>query len=84
MGSHTGLDLFFTSGITNNLPAMVPVSMLYSTPDEAAAQIVYIKKRGYPLAWVEMGEEPDDKHATPEDYGALYIQFADAIHSCPN
>src|SRR5262249_43105221 len=26
---HTGFDLFFTSGLTNNLPAMIPVTMLY-------------------------------------------------------
>ncbi len=79
-GQHTGFDLFFTSGITNNLPAMIPVSMLYNTPDDAAAQIAYLKKRGYPISYIEMGEEPDGKHATPEDYGALYIQFAKAIH----
>ena len=77
---HTGFDLFFTSGITNNLPAMVPVTMLYGTPDDAAAQIAYIEKRGYNLGYVEMGEEPDGKHAMPEDYGALYIQWATAIH----
>src|SRR5271165_89769 len=77
---HTGFDLFFTSGITNNLPAMVPVTMLYGTPDDAAAQIAYIEKRGYPIAFIEMGEEPDGKHAMPEDYGALYIQWAEAIH----
>jgi hypothetical protein len=77
---HTGFDLLFTSGLTNNLPAMVPVTMLYGTPDDAAAQIAYIEKRGYNLGSVEMGEEPDGKHAMPEDYGALYIQWATAIH----
>ena len=77
---HTGFDTFFTSGITNNLPAMIPVTMLYGTPEDAAAQIAYIEKRGYPIGYIEMGEEPDGKHAMPEDYGALYLQWADAIH----
>ena len=44
------------------------------TPDDAAAQIAYNEKRGYPIAWIEMGEEPDGKHAMPEDYAALYLQ----------
>src|SRR5215468_6517164 len=77
---HTGFDLFFTSGLTNNLPAMIPVTMLYGTPEDSAAQIAYIEKRGYPISYVEMGEEPDGKHAMPEDYGALYIQWARALH----
>jgi ribulose bisphosphate carboxylase small subunit len=77
---HTGFDLFFTSGLTNNLPAMIPVTMLYGTPDDAAAQIAYIEKRGYPISYIELGEEPDGKHAMPEDYGALYLQWATAIH----
>jgi hypothetical protein len=77
---HTAFDLFFTSGITNNLPAMIPVTMLYGTPDDAAAQIAYIQKRGYPIGYIEMGEEPDGKHAMPEDYAALYLQWATAIH----
>jgi hypothetical protein len=77
---HTGFDLFFTSGLTNNLPAMIPVTVLYGTPDDAAAQIAYIEKRGYPISYIEMGEEPDGKHAMPEDYAALYIQWANAIH----
>jgi hypothetical protein len=78
---HTGFDLFFSSGITNDLPAMIPVTMLYGTPDDAAAEIAYIEKRGYNIGYIEMGEEPDGKHATPEDYGALYIQWAKAIHA---
>ncbi|GAC1639263.1 MAG: hypothetical protein NVS9B14_20340 [Candidatus Acidiferrum sp.] len=77
---HTGFDLFFSSGLTNNLPAMIPVTLLYGTPDDAAAQIAYIEKRGYPISYIEMGEEPDGKRAMPEDYAALYIQWAAAIH----
>lgn len=77
---HTGFDLLFTSGLTNNLPAMIPVTMLYGTPDDAAAQISYIEKRGYKIGYIEMGEEPDGKHAMPEDYAALYIQWAAALH----
>jgi hypothetical protein len=77
---HSGFDLFYTSGLTNNLPAMIPVTMLYGTPDDAAAQIVYIEKRGYRIGYIEMGEEPDGKHAMPEDYAALYLQWAAAIH----
>jgi hypothetical protein len=77
---HSGFDLFFTSGLTNNLPAMIPVTMLYGTPDDAAAQIAYIEKRGYRIGYVELGEEPDGKHAMPEDYAALFVQWAAAIH----
>src|SRR5580698_8444008 len=77
---HSGFDLFFSSGLTNNLPAMIPVTLLYGTPDDAAAQIAYIEKRGYSIGYIEMGEEPDGKHAMPEDYAALYIQWAAAIH----
>ena len=79
-GQHSGFDVFFTSGLTNNLPAMIPVTLLYGTPDDSAAQIAYIKKRGYPIGWIEMGEEPDGKRMLPEDYGALYVQGARAIH----
>jgi hypothetical protein len=79
-GQHSGFDIFFTSGLTNNLPALIPVTMLYGTPDDTAAQIAYIRKRGYPIAGIEMGEEPDGKHILPEDYAALYLQWAAAIH----
>ena len=77
---HSGFDIFFNSGLTNNLPAMIPVTMLYGTPEDAAAQIAYIEKRGYPIGYIEMGEEPDGKHAMPEDYAALYLQWATALH----
>jgi hypothetical protein len=79
-GDQPGFDLFYTSGITRGLPAMIPVAMLYGTPEDSAAQIAYVKKRGYSISYVEMGEEPDGQYMTPEDYGALYLQWATALH----
>ncbi len=79
-GDQVGFDLFYTSGITRGLPAMVPVALLYSTPEDAAAQIAYLEQRHYPISYVELGEEPDGQKMLPEDYGALYLQFASAIH----
>src|SRR5581483_11678455 len=79
-GDQVGFDLFFTSGVTRGLPAIIPVAVLYSTPEDAAAQIAYIEARGYPFSYVEMGEEADGQHMMPEDYAALYLQFAAAIH----
>jgi hypothetical protein len=79
-GDQPGWDLFFTSGITRGLPAIVPVAMLYATPEDAAAQMAYIKKRGYPVLYIEMGEEPDGQYMQPEDYATLYLQFATSLH----
>jgi F5/8 type C domain/Glycosyl hydrolases family 39 len=76
----TGFDLFFTSGYTNHLPAMIPVSMLYGNPQDGAAELAYIEKRGYAVSFVEMGEEPDGQSMLPEDYAALYLQWATALH----
>jgi len=79
-GDQVGLDLFYTSGLTRGLPAMIPVSMLYGTPEDAAAQISYLEKRGYPISYIEMGEEPDGQYFAPEDYATLYLQWATALH----
>ena len=79
-GDQVGFDFFFHSGVTRGLPALVPIAMLYSTPEDAAAEIAYLYKRQYPIAYIEMGEEADGQHMLPEDYGALYLQFATAIH----
>jgi hypothetical protein len=79
-GDQVGFDLFYTSGVTRGLPAMIPIAMIYGTPEDATAEIAYIKKRGYPISYVEMGEEPDGHYMNPEDYAALYVQFAAALH----
>jgi hypothetical protein len=79
-GDQVGFDFFFNCGVTRGLPTMVPIAMLYATPEDAANEIAYLYKRHYPISYVEMGEEADGQHMLPEDYGALYLQFATAIH----
>jgi hypothetical protein len=79
-GDQVGFDLFYRSGLTRGLPAMVPIAMLYNTPEDAVNQLRYLKARGYPVSYVEMGEEADGHYTTPEDYAALYMQFAAALH----
>ena len=75
-----GFDLFFTSGVTRGLPAMVPVALIYETPENAAAEIAYLENRKYPISYVEMGEEADGQFMLPEDNAALYLQWATALH----
>ena len=76
-----GLDLVFRGGLTNGLPMMTPVGAMFDTPDNAAAEIRWLKRRGYPVDQVEIGEEADGQYGSPEDYGALYLQFADAVRA---
>lgn len=76
-----GVDRVFTSGLTRGLPMLVPVGVLYDTPENGAALLRYLRWRGYPLRGVELGEEPDGQYAAPEDYGALYLQAADALRA---
>jgi F5/8 type C domain len=76
-----GLDFIFRSKLTNNLPVLVPVGVLYDTPDNAAAEINYLLRRNYSLGGVELGEEPDGQWASPEDYATLYVGVARRITS---
>jgi hypothetical protein len=78
-GDQVGFDLFYTSGYTRGLPAMIPIAMLYATPEDSVAEIAYVEKRGYPISYIEMGEEPDGHYTPPEDYAALYVQWATAL-----
>jgi hypothetical protein len=75
-----GFDRIFKSRLTNRMPMLVPVAVLYDTPENAAVELRYLKARDYPVSRMELGEEPDGQFVTPEDYAALYIQFAKALH----
>jgi len=75
-----GLDRIYQTGLTNNLPMLLPTGLLYDTPENAANEIRYLRARGYKFDQVELSEEPDGQYVTPEDFGALYVQFAEAIH----
>ena len=71
-----GLDFILRSALTNNLPVLVPVGVLYDTPENTAAEINYLLRRNYNLEGVELGEEPDGQWVSPEDYAALYAGVA--------
>ena len=74
-----GIDRVMRSVLTRGRPVMMPTGLLYDTPDNAAAEIRFLKARGYDVRQIELGEEPDGQYVSPEHYGALFIQFADAI-----
>lgn len=74
-----GLDRVFASGLTSGRPMMVPVGVLYDTPENAAALIRFLQWRAYPVKQVELGEEPDGQYVEAEGYGALYLKFAAAL-----
>lgn len=75
-----GFDRVFHSGLTRGLPLLTPTGLLYDTPDNAAAELRFLRARGDLVTQMELGEEPDGQYAAPEDYGALYVQWADALH----
>lgn len=74
-----GIDRIYKSGLTNNLPALFPVGVLYDTPDNAFALINYLEKKHYAISGIEMGEEADGQFISPEDYAFLYDQWAKKI-----
>jgi hypothetical protein len=80
-----GFDRIFQSGIAAGQPVIIPVGVLYDTPENAAAEIRFLRRRGYPVRQVEIGEEPDGQNISPDDFALLYREFAAAVRSAdPN
>lgn len=76
-----GFDRVFASGLTNGRPMLVPVGVVYDTPENAAAEIRFLKARHYRVKQVELGEEPDGQYMDARDYGALYLETVDALRA---
>ncbi|WJS97593.1 discoidin domain-containing protein [Novosphingobium humi] len=74
-----GLDRVFRSGLGNGRPIMLPVGVLFDTPKNAAAALRYVQRRHYPVAQVELGEEPDGQFGNADDYAALYLAWVDRL-----
>ncbi len=71
-----GLDFILQSKLSKGLPVLVPVGVFYDTPENGAAEIKYLLSRGYPIAGIELGEEPDGQWSSPEHFAALYALVA--------
>ena len=73
------LAFVFASGLVGDAPMMAPVGVFHDTPENAAAEVRYIRRRGWPVSEIELGEEPDGQFIRPEDYADLYLEAARAI-----
>ncbi len=60
-------------------PLMMPVGIMYDTPENMLAMLDHLQRRGIAVDRVELGEEPDGQLVSAEDYGALYVEFAKQI-----
>jgi hypothetical protein len=78
-----GLDLIAESGLGNTQPILWSVPFFYDTPENAATEVDFLKKRGYLFASqsIELGEESDGQRVDPKDVGELYAQTSKKIHS---
>ena len=74
-----GFDRIAASGLANGNPMMIPVPVLFSTPEDGANELRYLVHHGYAFDRVELGEEPDGQYITPEDYAAFYLRWSRAL-----
>lgn len=74
-----GFDRIFATGLNNGLPLLLTVGPLYDTPENTAAEMRFLRRRGYPVDRVEIGLEPDGQNISAEDFADLFVQTADAV-----
>ncbi len=74
-----GIDKFFKSGLVNDQPVLMPIALLYDTPENMVSLLNYLKERNYNVKEFEMGEEPEGQLIDPRDYAALYCEWANAM-----
>jgi hypothetical protein len=70
-----GIDRFYTSGLVSG-SVMLPIGLLYDTPENMISLIKYLKAKKYPVEELEMGEEPEGQLVNPVDYASLYTQWS--------
>lgn len=76
-----GVDSLFHSSLNNGLPMLMSTGVLYDVPENSLALVDYLNKKHYPVAGIELGEEPDGQNVNPEDYGALYDRWIKMIRA---
>lgn len=80
-----GIDKFFNCGLTTDQPTLMPVGLLYDTPENMEAMLKYLIAKKYPVEELEMGEEPEGQLIAPVDYASLYLQWANKLKAiAPN
>jgi hypothetical protein len=74
-----GIDRLYHSGLSDQMPVLLPAGILYDTPDNMMTLLEYVGQKHYPTAGIELGEEPDGQMASPRDVATLYRLWAQKI-----
>ena len=71
---------FSRAALRADFRPMIPVALLYDTPDNAAAEIAYCRSADIRFRMWRWVRKRMGNTCFPEDYAALYVQWAAALH----